>query len=515
MTYPNNKNFYLTLLGLGILLIGALSLFIFTNKFFKNEPPKTPIKVIEAPQPLNPMTDSKDLFVTSDKCQKIASSSQKDFCYARASSSLAAASNNILLCLGISDFGIRQDCIYNQANLDTDPKACNRIASKKLKEACLEMKSLANLDTKFCDIIDNDELYERQECFDRLAAFKAEKSGDINSCTSIKTLEYNSLCMDKSARQGASCEEITDLRQKELCISRREFAKAKSNLDCEKIKTENYRKVCLAAIANIDNKNYKFDDDNDNLNNSLELWISTDPFKSDTDGDGLSDFDEYQNFKTDPTASDTDADGISDSAEIANKTDPKVGFLKASEPISTSSVAGQGEKWWSDYGGTGSTNLDWKKDSDSDGLIDIDEIFYLTNPFSPDTDGDGVLDGKEIRLMQNPLGTGDLDFDSDGLSDKMEIKLGTNPTLKDSNGDGVLDGVAVKNGSEAVSDDSDGDGLKNIYERKIGTDAFKADTDGDGHGDGEEVNSGFNPCGEGKLPPVKDLLAACSPFVMK
>lgn len=50
-------------------------------------------------------------------------------------------------------------------------------------------------------------------------------------------------------------------------------------------------------------------------------------------------------------------------------------------------------------------------------------------------------------------------------------------------------------------DDSDGDGLtdndeKNIYK----TNPEKADTDGDGYSDGEEIKSGFNPLGPGKLP---------------
>ena len=42
----------------------------------------------------------------------------------------------------------------------------------------------------------------------------------------------------------------------------------------------------------------------------------------DTDGDGLSDYDELNVYLTSPYLADTDSDGLSDSAEIKNNTDP-------------------------------------------------------------------------------------------------------------------------------------------------------------------------------------------------
>ena len=42
------------------------------------------------------------------------------------------------------------------------------------------------------------------------------------------------------------------------------------------------------------------------------------------------------------------------------------------------------------------------KDTDQDGLTDVEEELYLTNKDNPDTDSDGVADGKEILKLQNP-----------------------------------------------------------------------------------------------------------------
>lgn len=50
-----------------------------------------------------------------------------------------------------------------------------------------------------------------------------------------------------------------------------------------------------------------------------------------------------------------------------------------------------------------------KSDTDSDGLIDGDEvIIWKTDPLKADTDGDTYLDGSEIKNGYNPLGSGKL-----------------------------------------------------------------------------------------------------------
>jgi len=76
------------------------------------------------------------------------------------------------------------------------------------------------------------------------------------------------------------------------------------------------------------------------------LKYHTDPLKVDTDGDGLSDWDEVKTYNTDPLKTDTDGDGLTDGDEV-------------------------------------------KK--------------YHTNPLKADTDGGGVNDGDEVRRGTDPL----------------------------------------------------------------------------------------------------------------
>jgi hypothetical protein len=196
-------------------------------------------------------------------------------------------------------------------------------------------------------------------------------------------------------------------------------------------------------------------------------------------------------------------------------------------------------------GGADAGVIDPNRDSDCDGLTDIEEmtITYAggrkTDPFNPDTDGDGIPDGVEVGRTfspdprctnfvgaatpsnitdpTNPDTDGDgipdgvedanhngrvdpgetdpnkADTDGDGLSDGEEIRLGTDPLNPDTDGDGLPDGLEVALGTNPLSTDTDCDGLSDFYEVTTvyaggrRTDPLNPDTDGDGLPDGLEV----------------------------
>ncbi|MBU0545760.1 hypothetical protein KKA13_00705 [Patescibacteria group bacterium] len=68
------------------------------------------------------------------------------------------------------------------------------------------------------------------------------------------------------------------------------------------------------------------------------------------------------------------------------------------------------------------------EDKDFDGLKDVDEAKYGTNPEMFDTDKDGLSDGAEVNLFKtNPMKA---DTDGDGKKDGREILDNTDPNKK-------------------------------------------------------------------------------------
>ena len=95
-------------------------------------------------------------------------------------------------------------------------------------------------------------------------------------------------------------------------------------------------------------------------------------------------------------------------------------------------------------------------DADGDGLTDAEEADYGTDPNNADTDGGGVSDYAELyEFGLNPLDASDdtastLDTDGDGLIDLYEAYFGTNPNNADTDGGGVSDYQELVNGTNPL-----------------------------------------------------------------
>ncbi|MFH1037935.1 MAG: S8 family serine peptidase [PVC group bacterium] len=308
---------------------------------------------------------------------------------------------------------------------------------------------------------------------------------------------------------------------------------------------------------------YSVDSDHDGWSNWEENWYGSDPDDpmnwpedpsefdigveddgSDSDGDGITDYDEVHNTHTNPRNADTDGDGAEDGQEIQCDTDPLDSTNYDSDCDGWSDWM---ENW---YGSDPDDPMDWPEepyefgigeyddgsDSDGDKISDYDEVHNtLTNPLNADTDGDGAEDGQEIQYGTDPLDPADGDSDHDGWSNFMENLCGsdpnnpmdwpedpsefdigveddgtdsdgdgitdydevhntlTNPLNADTEGDGLNDGVELQLNTDPLKPDTDSDGLNDYQECQGGTDPLNPDTDGDGLNDGDEMATRTDP----------------------
>ena len=234
-----------------------------------------------------------------------------------------------------------------------------------------------------------------------------------------------------------------------------------------------------SSVIGIEPQSCGADSDGDGLSDWDEAMVhGTDWLDQDSDDDHLSDGSEVNTYGTDPLSPDSDNDGLSDSIELV---------IQGTDPLDEDSD----DDHLSDgveVNTYGTDPLD--EDSDDDHLSDGIEVnTYGTDPLNPDSDNDGLSDSREIAIQgTDPL---DADSDDDGLNDGGEVNIhGTDPNNPDTDGDGLSDGDEVNiHGTDPNNPDTDGDGLSDGDEVNIyGTDPNNPDTDGDGLSDGDEVN---------------------------
>jgi hypothetical protein len=216
----------------------------------------------------------------------------------------------------------------------------------------------------------------------------------------------------------------------------------------------------IVSVADVDE-----DNDADGLMDSVEKTLGTDPWKADTDGDGLTDGNEVNTLKTDPLKVDTDGDGLSDGDEVLkSKTDP-LNKDTDGDGINDKTEVGADPTKPADSDGDGKADA-FDTDDDNDGIPTKDEAPDANGDLNPadalDTDKDGI---------PNYL---DKEDDGDGVLTQYEDPAGK----RDSDKDGILD---------YLDEDDDNDGLLTEYEQadpnSDGNPVDQRDTDKDGIAD--------------------------------
>jgi hypothetical protein len=253
------------------------------------------------------------------------------------------------------------------------------------------------------------------------------------------------------------------------------------------------------------------DNDGDGLTNDEEAALGTDPNDPDSDytsNNGVNDGTEVK-FGTDPldytddSEVDSDGDGLSDIAERNYRTDP--------DRIDTDND--NLPDGWIDFNLNGRKDLGEFEDRNLNGRQDYSYWNSWnggsgpgeTNARDGDSDNDGLMDGFEIKIGTDPINS---DTDGDGLNDWEEIYFLTDPHEPDTDNDGLDDGDEVnEHNSNPVLLDTDGDGLNDWWEVDIGTDPRSMDSDYDGILDWDDIDHGqvapSNPIDDIKVnPPV-------------
>jgi hypothetical protein len=158
-----------------------------------------------------------------------------------------------------------------------------------------------------------------------------------------------------------------------------------------------------------------------------------------------------------------------------------------------------------------------KADTDSDGLLDADELMLGTNPWDPDTDHDGFSDGVEVYFHArggtfDPAGV----FVNGGCQGAYPE---TSMKMPGMDGGSCLD-FGCPDNLKGV--DSDCDGLTDCDEQLIGTNSLKVDSDDDGIPDAVEWQMKTSPSNKDlgedpdndQVPNGDELLMHTDPHVL-
>jgi hypothetical protein len=134
--------------------------------------------------------------------------------------------------------------------------------------------------------------------------------------------------------------------------------------------------------------------------------------------------------------------------------------------------------------------LDFRADSDGDGLTDDDELRLGTDVTVGDSDK--LVDPPAVTQVPAPIG--DPLAWGDGWSDHFEaerLRIGFDPRFQSLPAEACDD--PDQNDTVDGRSDLDGDGVAHCEEALLGTDPERADSDGDGLADGLELRFGLDP----------------------
>lgn len=186
------------------------------------------------------------------------------------------------------------------------------------RDLCLNAAALAANNRSICEEIKDEQ--RAATCSDAIIAVSLLAAGSSTDlCADYSTAELQQTCVDNILYDLAWSGDCSDQRiSKVMCESLAAIKVAKSVQDpkmCDVIADADYVLACREIVG-------PGDLDLDGVLADEESYLGTSDTNSDSDADGLSDFDEVNTHKTNPAAADTDRDGFNDGMEIKAGYDP-------------------------------------------------------------------------------------------------------------------------------------------------------------------------------------------------
>jgi|AntRauTorckE6833_2_1112554.scaffolds.fasta_scaffold00174_3 hypothetical protein len=210
----------------------------------------------------------------------------------------------------------RNNDIYNEAVSSGDYNDCMSLDDEDMKNGCITKIAINTSSLDLCQEIEDAE--ELNYCKSRVYHEIAIENNNINNCSLIEDSFWHRACLNKiivaSAYDKDLCDEINDFGDSKECENTVLFQEAIETNNCDLLEGE-IKTECEASL-NINQDNEESDVEENSISDEEQLR------NTDSDDDGLSDYDEINIHGTDPNNPDTDGDGYLDGVEVENGFDP-------------------------------------------------------------------------------------------------------------------------------------------------------------------------------------------------
>jgi hypothetical protein len=207
--------------------------------------------VIGSLEEIYPDDPSSPIPLTKERCTKVKNLEQKNECFEDLKLQESIFGVDLKGCLSLQK-NKKEKCIYEIAKINAKVEWCEYISDEAYKDECIIEVATETNNLKICAKYFNGEPFKTEKCKQAIKVLQVlnDKSIPLEECKKFSVVESKALCFKgKMSQLEWDCEKIKNDFYKKLCISKKSFASSKSIEECEKIPLEEYRKVCIEICS--------------------------------------------------------------------------------------------------------------------------------------------------------------------------------------------------------------------------------------------------------------------------